>query len=77
MTDDRFEKFGFCFQSCITQSINQLDDKIDENIHNYLYKIKIYISGEISNCDNSEMISYLRDNYDLDCHESKFIMHSN
>jgi hypothetical protein len=45
--------------------------KIDKNIYtDHLYSVKIYISGEISNCDNSKMESYLKDNYDLMCYNS-------
>jgi hypothetical protein len=50
---------------------NESKDDIEENIHNYLYRYQIYISGEIPNCDNSKMESYLEDNYDLMCYNSK------
>ena len=49
----------------------QNENKIDENILNYLYRYQIYISGEIANCDNSKIKSYLEDNYDLMCYNSK------
>jgi hypothetical protein len=48
---------------------NERRDDIEENIHKYLYKIQIYISGV--NCVNSKIKSYLEDNYDLMCFNSK------
>ena len=52
--------------------INIKNEQIkDKNINKYLYSVKIYISGEILNCDNSKMKSYLEDNYDLMCYNSK------
>jgi hypothetical protein len=42
-----------------------------KNLHNYLYRYQIYISGEIPNCDNYKLKSYLEDNYDLMCYNSK------
>ena len=43
----------------------------DKNINKYLYSVKIYISGEILNCENSKINSNLEDNYDLMCYNSK------
>ncbi len=47
----------------------EIIDDIVQNVHNYLYKYQIYISGE--NCVNSKIKSYLEDNYDLICFNSK------
>ncbi len=49
----------------------QNENKIDENILNYLYRYQIYISGEIPDFDISKMKSVLEDNYDLMCYNSK------
>ena len=52
---------------------NERRDDIEENIHNYLFRYQIYISGDIPfpNSVNLKMKSYLEDNYDLMCFNSK------
>jgi hypothetical protein len=48
---------------------NENKDDIVQNIDKYLYKYQIFISGDY--CHNSKMKSYLKDNYDLMCYNSR------